>query len=143
MATVISGVPRSATIESVHNPVYQAYQALHIGFVVAPIAAGVDKFLHYLTNWEMYLAPQVAAIVPAATFMKIVGVVEIVAGIIVLAKPKIGGAIVCAWLLGIIVNLLMAHGFYDVALRDLGLAIGAFALSRLGAHFEARRASAA
>jgi uncharacterized membrane protein YphA (DoxX/SURF4 family) len=113
------------------EPAYQAYQLLHIGFIVAPTLAGLDKFLNFLTNWEKYLAPQVAAIVPAHTFMMIVGVVEIVAGLVVALKPRIGGIVVAAWLVGIIVNLALVGGYWDVALRDLGLMLGAIALSRL------------
>lgn len=117
------------------SPAYQAYQALHIGFTIAPIIAGADKFFGFLTNWEQYLAPFVATIVPAHTFMLAVGVIEIVAGLLVAFMPRIGAYVVCAWLLGIIVNLLILGGYYDIALRDLGLAIGAFALGRLSEEY--------
>jgi hypothetical protein len=116
------------------TPARQAYQALHIGFVVAPILAGLDKFTNLLTDWTQYLAPSVANLLPfsARTFMHAVGVVEIVAGLLVAVRPRIGGYVVSAWLIGIIMNLLMhTQRFYDIALRDLGLAIGAFALARL------------
>jgi hypothetical protein len=119
------------------SPAFQAYGILLFGFTVAPIIAGADKFLGLLTNWTQYLAPifpHTFGIDPAM-FMMIVGAIEIVAGIIVFLKPSIGGYIVSAWLLGIIVNLLLLHNFYDVALRDLGLSLGALALARLGAHF--------
>ncbi len=139
MAAVITH-PNSGTVAEAKslavNPSYQAYQILHVGFAIAPIVAGLDKFFHILTDWTMYLAPQVAAMVPADTFMKVVGVVEIVAGIVVALKPKIGGYVVGLWLLGIIVNLFLAHGFYDIALRDFGLALGAFALARLAMVFD-------
>src|SRR5687768_10293637 len=116
------------------NPARQAYQALHIGFIVAPILAGLDKFTNLLTDWAQYLAPSIANLLPfsAQTFMHIVGVVEIVAGLLVAVRPRIGGYVVSAWLIGIILNLLIhTQRFYDIALRDLGLAIGAFALARL------------
>jgi uncharacterized membrane protein YphA (DoxX/SURF4 family) len=113
------------------SPAYQAYQALHIGFTIAPIVAGVDKFFHFLTNWNQYLAPQIASVVPASTFMLAVGVIEVIAGLLVAFVPRIGGYLACAWFLGIIGNLLLLGGYYDIALRDLGLAIGAFALARL------------
>jgi hypothetical protein len=115
------------------NPVYQAYQILHIGFIIAPVAAGVDKFTHLLTNWDMYLAPTIANMVPmpAQTFMLAVGVIEIIAGLLVAVAPRIGGYVVALWLWGIIVNLLMIPGYYDIALRDFGLSLGALALARL------------
>ncbi|HLT48036.1 MAG TPA: hypothetical protein VK002_12455 [Rubricoccaceae bacterium] len=118
----------------------QAYRVLWLGFVVAPILAGLDKFLNVLVpaGWEQYLAPVVADIVPASTFMMIVGVVEVVAGIGVALKPRIFAYVVAAWLVGIILNLLLNPATFDgtgwgldIALRDLGLALGAFALGRL------------
>jgi hypothetical protein len=121
-----------------HVPAYQAYKVLHVGFVVAPIVAGVDKFLHYLTDWTKYLAPEVSRILPISplTFMQVVGVVEIAAGVLVAIKPKIGAYVVAAWLGGIIINLLFMPGYYDVALRDFGLMIGALALARLSKHYD-------
>ena len=112
-------------------------RALRIGFTVAPILAGADKFFHVLANWDMYLAPSVEKLLPmnGHTFMLIVGGIEIVAGLLVAIVPRIGGFVVSAWLCGIIVNLLLIPGFYDVALRDLGLAIGACALGLLAREF--------
>ena len=118
------------------TPGYQAYQALRAGFTIAPIIAGADKFFGFLTNWEQYLAPVIPTVMPAHTFMLIVGVIEIVAGLLVAVMPRIGAYIVCAWLLGIIGNLLLLGGYYDIALRDLGLAIGAFALGRLSEEYK-------
>jgi len=109
----------------------RAYQVLHIGFTVAPLMAGADKFFNLLTNWEKYLAPQVGRFVEPVTFMRIVGVVEVVASMLVAFRPKIGGIVLAAWLGGIIVNLLMIPGYFDVALRDLGLLLGAVALAFL------------
>jgi hypothetical protein len=115
------------------SPTYQAYQILHLAFTVAPIVAGADKFFHFLTNWDLYLAPIVPRLtgLSAHTFMLAVGAIEIVAGLLVAFMPRVGGYVVGLWLCGIIVNLLMIPGYFDVALRDLGLALGAFALARL------------
>ncbi len=119
------------------SPSYQAYQILHAAFVVAPILAGLDKFLHLLVNWDMYLAPAIANLSPIGghAFMLVVGVIEILAGIIVAVRPRIGAYIVSAWLLLIIINLLILPGYFDVALRDFGLLLGALALGRLSQEF--------
>ena len=116
------------------NAARQAFYILYIGFIVAPIVAGLDKFFHLLVNWDQYLAPTIAGLLPTSphTFMLAVGVVEVVAGIIVAVKPSIGGWIVAAWLWGIIINLLLIPGYFDIALRDFGLSLGALALARLG-----------
>ena len=126
----------AATVR-VDSPAYQAYQLLHIGFTAAPIIAGADKFFHVLANWDMYLAPivpQTLGMTPHL-FMLIVGGIEVVAGLLVAFAPRIGGWVVGCWLCGIILNLLLLGRFYDVALRDLGLAIGAIALARLSVDF--------
>lgn len=120
------------------NPVYQAYRLLHLGFVVAPVVAGLDKFFNVLVDWEQYLAPFIADLVGAQVFMVVVGIVEIAAGIGVAVRPRVFAYIVAAWLVGIIVNLLLIPGYYDIALRDLGLAIGALALGRLSTQFDGR-----
>jgi hypothetical protein len=121
-----------------HNPAYQAYRLLHVAFVVAPIVAGLDKFFQLLVNWDQYLAPIAVRIVGGRghEFMLAVGVIEIVAGIGVLLKPKIFAYVVAVWLLGIIVNLLLIPGYYDVALRDVGLCLAALALGRLSAAYD-------
>ena len=115
------------------DPSYQAFLLLRTVFTVAPILFGLDKFFNVMTDWPKYLAPWIDGILPgsAATAMYIVGVVEIVAGILVAVAPRIGAYVVALWLAGIIVNLLTLPGFYDVALRDFGLLIGALALGRL------------
>ena len=115
------------------NNSHQAFLILRLGFTVAPIIAGLDKFLQLLTNWDKYLAPAVPNALGIAphTFMMIVGAIEIAAGVLVAVAPRIGGYVVAAWLVGIIGNLLMVGGYLDVALRDLGLALGALALARL------------
>lgn len=129
---------RDAVVAEPRSPAYQAYQVLHVAFVIAPVIAGLDKFTHLLTDWDQYLAPAVARFVPGSphTFMLAVGVIEVFAGLLVAIRPRIGGLVVSLWLLGIIVNLLIARNYYDIALRDLGLALGAFALSRLAVDFE-------
>jgi hypothetical protein len=116
-----------------HPAVNQAFRALQIGFVAAPILAGLDKFVGLMTDWTQYLWPplaQLSGLSPGA-FMRVVGVVEVVAGILVAVRPRLGGYIVAGWLGGIMTNLILAGGFWDIALRDLGLAVGAFALARL------------
>ena len=112
---------------------YQAFLLLRLAFTVAPIAFGIDKFFNGMVNWEKYLASWVNDILPgtATTGMHIVGVVEIVAGLVVAVKPKFGAPLVAAWLGGIIINLLSYSGYYDVALRDFGLMLGALTLTRL------------
>src|SRR5512144_1342379 len=112
---------------------FQAFAILWIGFSVAPILFGLDKFFDVLVDWPKYLAPWVNDIAPgnASDFMHFVGAVEIVAGLAVALKPRYGAYLVAAWLGGIIVNLLSYSGYYDVALRDFGLFLGALALGRL------------
>jgi hypothetical protein len=129
-------VPTDST-DIVHSPAYQAYQLLHIAFVVAPILAGLDKFFHRLVDWDQYLAPIVDRILGGHGhyFMLVVGLVEVIAGIGVLLKPKIFAYVVAAWLLGIIVNLLLVGGYFDIALRDLGLFLAALAFGRLSAAY--------
>jgi len=110
--------------------------ALRIGLGVGPIITGIDKFFNKLTDWGMYLSPMATRIVPvsATTFMRAVGVVEIVAGLIVLSRwTRLGSYVVMLWLAGIAVNLLTTGMFYDLAMRDVEIAIGAFALSQLTA----------
>jgi hypothetical protein len=118
----------------------EAFLLLRSVFTVAPILFGLDKFLGLLTDWERYLAPQIDALVPGTAHqaMLTVGVVEIVAGLVVAVRPRIGGYLVAAWLAGIIVNLLLIGGFADIALRDFGLLVGALALARLARAFEHR-----
>jgi uncharacterized membrane protein YphA (DoxX/SURF4 family) len=120
------------------DPGYQAFLLLRIGFAAAPILFGLDKFFDVLVDWEIYLAPWINDIVPgsAADAMYAVGVVEIVAGIAVALKPRYAAYLVAAWLGGIIVNLLTHPGYYDIALRDFGLLIGALALARLATKYD-------
>ena len=122
------------------NPVFQAFWLLRIGFTVAPILFGLDKFLNWLVDWRIYLAPELNDVIPgnAHQAMLAVGVIEIVAGLVVALRPKFGGYLVAAWLGGIIVNLLLQADFYDVALRDFGLLLGALTLARLASAFDRR-----
>jgi hypothetical protein len=117
----------------VSSPGYQAYQILRLGFTVAPILAGLDKFFNLLVNWEQYLPPFVNRLTGGHghELMLAVGVIEIAAGLGVWFKPKIFAYVVSAWLLLIVANLLMIPGYFDVALRDFGLSLGALALARL------------
>lgn len=108
-----------------------AFQILRFGFTVAPILAGLDKFFNLLTDWVNYLPGFVTDAVSGSVVMGVVGVIEIVAGIGVWLKPKIFAPVVAAWLGVIIVTLALTGGFWDVALRDLGLLLGALALWRL------------
>jgi hypothetical protein len=132
------GEPRQSA--PIRRPAYQAYLVLYAGFIVAPFLAGIDKFFHLLVNWDQYLAPTIARMLPigAHPFMLVVGVIELAAAGLVAVKPRIGAYVVAAWLWGIIINLLLIPGYYDIALRDFGLSLGALALGRLAEQFEKR-----
>jgi hypothetical protein len=108
-------------------------QLLKYTYVLVPIVAGLDKFTNLLTDWKNYIAPSISSMLPfsSSTFMSIVGVIEIIAGVIVLIRPRIGGYIVMAWLIAIALNLLIGGHYYDVAVRDLVMAIGAYSLAKL------------
>ena len=120
------------------DPRYQAFMLLRVGFTIAPIVFGLDKFWNQLVHWPKYLAPWVNQLMPGTgqDFMYVVGVVEIVAGIVVALKPRYGAYLVAAWLAGIVVNLLSYPGWYDVALRDFGLMLAALTLARLASVYE-------
>ena len=119
---------------------YQAFLMLRIAFTVAPILFGLDKFFNVMVDWPKYLAPWINDILPgtAQTGMYIVGVVEIVAGLVVAVRPRFGGPLVAAWLGGIIINLLTFSGYYDIALRDFGLMLAALTLTRLAWAYDRR-----
>ena len=121
-----------------HDPAFQAFWLLRIGFTVAPILFGLDKFLNWLVDWEIYLAPEFNDLVPgnAHQAMLAVGVIEIVAGLAVAVRPRFGGYLVAAWLAGIIFNLLLQADFYDIALRDFGLLLAALTLARLATVYD-------
>jgi hypothetical protein len=131
--------PATTRRTAMSDPAYQAFLLLRTAFTVAPIVFGLDKFFDILTDWKQYLAPTFNDIIPGSAHqaMLMVGVVEIVAGILVATRPRFGGYVVAAWLAGIILNLLLIPDFYDVALRDFGLFIAAIALARLASVFPA------
>jgi uncharacterized membrane protein YphA (DoxX/SURF4 family) len=137
MTHAVSGRPERAVFSShVGEPALQAYWILRIGYAVLPIVAGADKFFHMLTDWDRYLAPWAAKLVgDGHQFMLFVGVVEIIAGIGVAFVPRIFAYVVAAWLLGIVINLLSFPGYYDIALRDFGLVLGAVALGLLSQRY--------
>ena len=118
-------------------PAAQALVLLRVGFTIAPIIFGLDKLFELTADWSTYLWPPVASVLPlsADQIMIAVGFVEIAAGVLVAVRPRIGGLVVAAWLTGIIVNLLLLGDFYDIALRDVGLLLGALALARLATAF--------
>jgi uncharacterized membrane protein YphA (DoxX/SURF4 family) len=120
------------------DPAYQAFWLLRVAFTVAPILFGVDKFANVMVNWEKYLAPWIRDLSPftASGTMHMVGVIEIVAGLAVALKPRYGAYLVAAWLGGIVVNLLTYSGYYDIALRDFGLMLGALTLARLASKYD-------
>jgi len=125
---------------SAGDAAYQAFFVLRAAFVVAPIVFGLDKFTNVLVQWDRYLAPVLSDPLPVSPHqaMYAVGVVEVVAGLVVLLHPRLGALVVAAWLGGIILNLLLIPGYYDVALRDFGLLLAAVALQRLSTRFDAR-----
>ena len=120
------------------DPAYQAFLTLRVGYTVLPIVMGIDKFFNNLVNWEQYLAHWIANISPfsATGTMHVVGVIEIAAGVLVALKPRYFAYLVAAWLGGIILDLLTYSGFYDVALRDFGLLLGALTLGRLASTYD-------
>ena len=136
--TVDVGKQANVPIAERSGPSYQAYQILRFVFTIAPILAGADKFFHLLVNWDQYLTPLVPNLTgwSAHGFMLAVGVIEIIAGLIVAFKPRIGSVIVAVWLAGIIINLLTIPAYFDIALRDFGLCLSAIALFRLSSIYD-------
>ena len=134
----------SSGSRDLRDPGFQGLALLWIGFTVAPILFGLDKFLDRLVDWPIYLAPEIDDLIPgnAHQAMLLIGIIEIVAGLLVAVRPKWGGYLVAAWLGGIIVNLLVLGDYYDVALRDFGLLLAALALARLATADERTRAVA-
>jgi uncharacterized membrane protein YphA (DoxX/SURF4 family) len=134
--------PAAQRPTDLRDPAYQAFWLLRIGFSVAPILFGLDKFAHVLVDWDRYLAPEFTDLfnAEAHTLMYLVGAIEVLAGLVVLLKPRFGGYLVAAWLGAIIVNLLLMGDYYDIALRDFGLLLGALTLARLATavHTESR-----
>ena len=122
------------------DPAEQAYLVLRVAFTLAPVLFGLDKFFHLMVNWDRYLAPALSNPLPftAHQLMYAVGAIEIIAGVVVAIHPRLGGPVVAVWLAGIIANLLLIPGFYDVALRDFGLFLAAIALARLATKYDPR-----
>jgi hypothetical protein len=116
----------------------QAYEILHAGYIIAPLVAGADKFFNGLVNWDQYVAPEIPAKMGMTprSFMRLVGVIEMTAGVGVAIKPKVFAYVVSGWLLGIVGDLGVRRRYYDIALRDIGLALGALALGRLSHQYE-------
>ena len=141
MAQVVTARTAAAGRHSsspVWRPAYQAYLVLYVGFAALPILAGLDKFFHLLVNWDQYLAPVAARLLPVSghTFMQAVGLVEIAAGVLVAVRPRLGAYVVALWLWSIIANLLLIPDYFDIALRDFGLSLAALALARLSQEFD-------
>jgi hypothetical protein len=136
MSTIAAPIPRPSVLRS--DPAAQAFMLLRIAFTVAPILFGLDKFAEVMiSDWPKYLAGEFNDLLPgsAQDAMYIVGVVEIVAGLVVAFAPRFGGLLVAGWLGGIIVSLLLVGGYGDIALRDFGLLVGALALARLASAY--------
>jgi hypothetical protein len=139
LAAALRPVPVPTSDALRRDPAAQAFLLLRIAFVVAPIVFGIDKFANVLTDdWTRYLAGEFNDIIPgtASDAMHIVGVVEIVAGLVVAVTPRFGGYLVAAWLGGIIVSLLLVGGYGDIAMRDFGLLLSALTLARLASAFD-------
>jgi hypothetical protein len=138
-AAPINGGVAAAETADWRDARYQAFSLLRIAFTVAPIAFGLDKFFNVMVDWPIYLAPWINDIAPGSgqDFMYFVGAIEIIAGISVAVKPRYGAYVVAAWLAGIVINLLTASGFYDIALRDFGLMLAALTLARLASVYDA------
>lgn len=132
--------PATTTRVDLKDPIFQAFTLLRIAFTVAPILFGLDKYFHILVNWDVYFAPRLDSIVPGTAHqaMYVVGAVEIIAGLVVALRPKIGSLLVAGWLAGIITNLLLIPGYYDIALRDFGLFLATLTLFRLASAFDHR-----
>jgi hypothetical protein len=141
MASVQTDVVRGTSAVHVHDPAYRAYQILHVAFAVMPTITGTDKFVSLLATWDQYLSPAFAGLspFPLHTTMLLGGVVEMLAGLLVALRPRIGAYVVAAWLALIVVNLFLVGSYYDVMLRDLVLCLAALALGRLAAAYDHAR----
>ena len=118
---------------TVNQTLRPTFNLLKLTFGLVPIVAGLDKFTNLLTNWEQYLSSKMTGMLPLQphAFMMVVGVIEVIAGVIVLLKPAVGGIIVAAWLTLIALTLIFGGHYFDVAVRDLVMAISAFSMTRL------------
>jgi len=113
--------------------IQQLQNTLKFTFGFVPIVAGLDKFTNLLTNWSDYLGNNIRGMLPMdpLVFMKVVGIIEILAGLIVFIRPLLGAYIVMAWLVAIALQLIIGGHYFDVAVRDLVMAVGAFTLAQL------------
>jgi uncharacterized membrane protein YphA (DoxX/SURF4 family) len=136
-----NGAAAATVTADLRDERFQAFALLRSAFTIAPIVMGLDKFFNVMVQWPTYLAPWINDIVPGSgqDFMYVVGAIEILAGVIVALRPRYGAYVVAAWLGAIIINLLSYSGFYDIALRDFGLMVGALSLGRLAAVYDAPR----
>jgi uncharacterized membrane protein YphA (DoxX/SURF4 family) len=126
--------PSSALAPASESQIIHSCQlTLKLAFGIVPIVAGLDKFTNFLTHWEQYLNPMILRIIPMSgtTFMHIVGIIEVIAGALVLAKPRLGAFVVMAWLLAIAAQLLVGWMYVDIAVRDIVMSLGALTLARL------------
>jgi len=132
-AKIVRAVAPERQVIHVRRTADTAFQLLRVGYALLPIIAGLDKFFHWLTSWEMYLSSSVEKMLPVSpiTFMRVTGVIEVAAGVLVAIVPRVGAWVVAGWLAAITVNLLLPPGFYDIALRDFGLMLGAISLGLL------------
>jgi hypothetical protein len=119
----------------------KVYQLLKYTYGLVPIVAGADKFANLLTNWKEYMSTSITDLLPfsAVTFMSIVGIIEITAGVLVLWRPRIGAWVVMGWLLAIALSLIMGGHYFDIAVRDVVMAVGAFALAKLAGVFNKQK----
>jgi hypothetical protein len=136
-AIVTLPAPARTTVLA-QGPAWQAFQLLHWAFVVLPLTVGADKFFEVLAPWRDYLAPTIPDVVGVSSqqFLHTLGAAEILLGILVAFAPRVGGWLAAGWLWAITLNLLLTAGYADVALRDLGLSLGALALARLAAVYQ-------
>ena len=140
-AASANGAGTAAAPGDLRDARFQAFALLRVAFTVAPIAFGLDKFFNVMVDWPVYLAPWINDVAPGSgqDLMYVVGVIEVLAGVIVALRPRVGAYVVAGWLGAIIVNLLTYSGFYDIALRDFGLMLGALTLARLASVYDAPR----
>jgi hypothetical protein len=140
-ATTTRSVPSSSVQRLKTDPSFQAFWLMRLGFTLVPIVFGADKFAHVMVNWDKYLDPDLQRwLSPFSTVhetMYVVGAVEIVAGVVVLLLPRVGGYLVALWLAGIVVNLAMLGGYWDILMRDAALLVLALTFARLASAFPA------
>ena len=135
MQTSIKPAVERSLIPNVERPSYIAFKILYFGFIAFPILVGLDKYFNFLVNWPVYLSPWISKVIYPPIYMQTIGVIEIIAGIIVAVKPRYGAYMVAIWLVCKILNLLSIPGYYDIALKDFILFLGALALAFLAKEY--------